>query len=84
MYPTIRCFTCNKNIGKLYNLFMELKNKKYKIIMEKNKNTKPHPDNMDDLNEYVDLLDIFEALDIKLMCCRSTMNTQFFMNDLLK
>ena len=76
MYPYITCY-CGRSLGDLYDLFKEMRLKKYINFM------KEHPElNIDPyMIPYCDdisipLRDVFEALNINLQCCRARMLTQ--------
>jgi DNA-directed RNA polymerase subunit N (RpoN/RPB10) len=57
MYPYIKCFTCNNELGSKYILFSEMRHMKNEENLDK--------------NEKIDLLDIFELLDITNNCCKN-------------
>lgn len=60
MYPWVKCPTCNNEIGAIYKLFVEMR----KIETETQKN-----------NDDANLLDVFEILKIKNVCCKTRLLT---------
>lgn len=68
MYCYIRCPNCNNSIGEIFELFTIMKNHKYKTMVDKNYDINKSVINSD---ISVDLIDIFEILNVKKICCRT-------------
>lgn len=68
MYNYIRCPNCNNSIGEIYELFLAMKN--FKFNEEVKENTDPNRIMLNsDIN--IELIDIFEILNVKKICCRT-------------
>lgn len=67
MIIPIRCFTCNKVLGSVYNKYTELINLKK---LNNNINDTDSIYNIDSLNMENSNIDIFKKLNIKRYCCR--------------
>jgi len=75
MYPFILCF-CGRSIGDLYDAFSLMRIAKYSAAMaDLNDDIDPLLLPLTELVQ-IDLVDIFEQLNIHMDCCRNHIQTQ--------
>ncbi len=70
MYPYVVCF-CGRTIGDLYDAFKELRKRKY---MNLDSEVDPKLYAITE-SVQIDLVDVFEQLNLHMDCCRTRMNT---------
>lgn len=80
MIIPIRCFTCNKVLGSIYNKYNELINLKK---LNNNINDVDSIYNIDSLSIENSNIDIFKQLNIKRYCCRRMFLTQVDIVDVI-
>ena len=77
MYPYIVCF-CGRSLGDLYDIFKLLREIKYqKLDSEVDPMLYAITESVQ-----IDLVDVFEQLNIHMDCCRTRMNTQVEFKDI--
>jgi DNA-directed RNA polymerase subunit N (RpoN/RPB10) len=66
----ILCYECNQDLGEIYDFFHLTMSSYYRYVIEKKK-ISINPSNMDLKPNIIDNINfLFDALDIKNMCCK--------------
>lgn len=75
--PSVQCPRCGYPIGKVMPLFREMRKKKIDDIVFNGKSVnKSNIMVISTFSEDYNLIDVFETLKIKKICCKSLINTE--------